>query len=99
MSRSAEPPILRALRISLAARQYDVSVAVDGASGLAAVASQRPDVVILDLGLPDMDDTEPGKGHRFTGTGTGTGTATGPEARPPDAAARAQSLPGLDCSS
>jgi hypothetical protein len=99
MSRSAEPPILRALRISLAARQYDVSVAVDGASGLAAVASQRPDVVILDLGLPDMDGTEPGMGHRFTGTGTGTGTATGPEARPPDAAARAQSLPGLDCSS
>jgi two-component system, OmpR family, KDP operon response regulator KdpE len=64
VSRSAEPPILRALRINLAARQYDVSVAVDGASGLAAVASQRPDVVILDLGLPDMDGTEVIRGVR-----------------------------------
>jgi len=59
-----EPPILRALRINLAARQYEVSVAADGASGLAAVASERPDVVILDLGLPDMDGTEVIRGVR-----------------------------------
>jgi two-component system KDP operon response regulator KdpE len=53
-----EPSILRALRINLTARNYEVSTASDGASGLAAVSRQRPDVLILDLGLPDMDGTE-----------------------------------------
>ena len=53
-----EPSILRALRINLSAREYDVSTAVDGTSGLAAVARDRPDVIILDLGLPDMDGTD-----------------------------------------
>jgi two-component system, OmpR family, KDP operon response regulator KdpE len=53
-----EPSILRALRINLTAREYEVSTASDGASGLAAVARDRPDVIILDLGLPDMDGTE-----------------------------------------
>jgi two-component system KDP operon response regulator KdpE len=53
-----EPSILRALRINLSAREYEVSTASDGASGLAAVARDRPDVIILDLGLPDMDGTE-----------------------------------------
>jgi two-component system KDP operon response regulator KdpE len=53
-----EPSILRALRINLTARKYDVLTATDGASGLAAVARDRPDVIILDLGLPDMDGTE-----------------------------------------
>jgi two-component system, OmpR family, KDP operon response regulator KdpE len=59
-----EPPILRALRINLTARKYEVTTAADGASGLAAVARDRPDVVILDLGLPDMDGTEVIKGLR-----------------------------------
>jgi two-component system, OmpR family, KDP operon response regulator KdpE len=53
-----EPSILRALRINLTARHYDVTTAADGASGLAAAARDRPDVIILDLGLPDMDGTE-----------------------------------------
>ena len=53
-----EPSILRALRINLSAREYDVSTAADGTTGLAAVARDRPDVIILDLGLPDMDGTE-----------------------------------------
>ena len=53
-----EPSILRALRINLSAREYDVSTAIDGTTGLAAVARDRPDVIILDLGLPDMDGTE-----------------------------------------
>jgi two-component system KDP operon response regulator KdpE len=53
-----EASILRALRINLTARGYDVVTADDGASGLAAVAVHRPDVVILDLGLPDMDGTD-----------------------------------------
>ncbi len=53
-----EPSILRALRINLTARRYDVTTAADGASGLKAIAQDRPDVIILDLGLPDIDGTE-----------------------------------------
>jgi len=59
-----EAPILRALRINLTARKYEVAVATDGTSGLAAMARDRPDVLILDLGLPDMDGTEVIKGVR-----------------------------------
>ena len=59
-----EPSIVRALRINLTARKYEVSTAGDGASGLAAMARDRPDVLILDLGLPDMDGTEVIKGVR-----------------------------------
>ncbi|HET6878176.1 MAG TPA: response regulator [Jatrophihabitans sp.] len=54
----------RALRINLAARHYDVSTAADGAAGLAAVARDHPDLVILDLGLPDMDGAEVIRGIR-----------------------------------
>jgi two-component system, OmpR family, KDP operon response regulator KdpE len=50
-----EPQILRTLRISLRARAYDVDVAVDGAAALNTAAKHPPDVVVLDLGLPDMD--------------------------------------------
>jgi two-component system KDP operon response regulator KdpE len=53
-----EPSILRALRINLTARNYEVSTATDGTSGLAAISRERPDAVILDLGLPDMDGTQ-----------------------------------------
>ena len=59
-----EAPILRALRINLTARKFEVITAADGASGLAAMARDRPDVLILDLGLPDMDGTEVIKGVR-----------------------------------
>jgi two-component system KDP operon response regulator KdpE len=59
-----EAPILRALKINLTARKYEVSTAADGVSGLAAMARERPDVLILDLGLPDMDGTEVIKGVR-----------------------------------
>ena len=59
-----EAPILRALKINLTARKYEVSTAADGASGLAAMARERPDVLILDLGLPDMDGTEVIRGVR-----------------------------------
>jgi len=53
-----EDAICRALRINLTARDYDVTTAADGASGLATIARERPDVVILDLGLPDMDGSD-----------------------------------------
>src|ERR1700761_8520838 len=53
-----EPQILRALRINLRARQYDVSIAASGAQALEEAAAHPPDLVILDLGLPDMDGVE-----------------------------------------
>ena len=53
-----EDAICRALRINLVARDYEVATAADGATGLATVARERPDAVILDLGLPDMDGTD-----------------------------------------
>ena len=59
-----EGSILRALRINLTARKYEVVTAADGASGLAAMARVRPDVLILDLGLPDMDGADVIKGIR-----------------------------------
>ncbi len=59
-----EAAILHALRINLTARKFEVCTAADGASGLAAMARDRPDVLILDLGLPDMDGTEVIRGVR-----------------------------------
>jgi len=50
-----EPQILRALRINLRARQYEVETALTGAGALQQAAQRPPDLVILDLGLPDMD--------------------------------------------
>ena len=56
--------LLRAMRINLTARGYDVVLAPDGATALAAATKQPPDLVIVDLGLPDMDGTEVIKGVR-----------------------------------
>jgi two-component system, OmpR family, KDP operon response regulator KdpE len=53
-----EPQILRALVINLKARKYEVDTAPDGASALRLAADRHPDVIILDLGLPDMDGVE-----------------------------------------
>ncbi|BEP15066.1 response regulator [Acidothermaceae bacterium B102] len=53
-----EAPILRALSITLTARDYTVVTAGNGADGLAAMARDHPAVVILDLGLPDMDGVD-----------------------------------------
>jgi two-component system KDP operon response regulator KdpE len=53
-----ERSIRRFLRVSLGARGYDVREAETGELGLSAVASFRPDLVILDLGLPDVDGVE-----------------------------------------
>ena len=50
-----EPQILRALRTILSANRYRVITASRGEEGLALVATQDPDIVILDLGLPDMN--------------------------------------------
>jgi two-component system KDP operon response regulator KdpE len=53
-----EPQIVRALRINLSARGYRVVTAHDGTAALRAAAETKPDVVVLDLGLPDLDGNE-----------------------------------------
>ena len=53
-----EPQILRALRINLSARGYHVLTAPDGNTALRTAADGKPDVVVLDLGLPDLDGTD-----------------------------------------
>jgi two-component system, OmpR family, KDP operon response regulator KdpE len=53
-----EPQLLRAMRINLSARRYEVVVAADGATALDLAARHAPDLVVLDLGLPDMDGTD-----------------------------------------
>ena len=53
-----ERAIRRFLRTSLAANGYVVFEATNGAEALEAVVRDRPDVMILDLGLPDIDGTE-----------------------------------------
>ncbi len=59
-----EPQILRALRINLRVRHYDVQVAANGAQALELAAKHPPDLVILDLGLPDLDGVEVIQGLR-----------------------------------
>jgi len=53
-----DPQLVRALVINLQARRYGVDAAPDGATALRLAASRQPDVVILDLGLPDMDGVD-----------------------------------------
>ncbi len=53
-----EPQIVRALRTSLPRHGYEVAAATTGEEALAEASRMRPDLVILDLGLPDMDGTE-----------------------------------------
>ena len=53
-----EPALLRALRINLRVRGYEVATASAGRQALAEARQRPPDVVVLDLGLPDLDGTE-----------------------------------------
>jgi two-component system, OmpR family, KDP operon response regulator KdpE len=59
-----EPQILRGLRTNLAARGYDVETAPDGEEALDIAARKRPDIVILDLGLPGIDGIDVIRGLR-----------------------------------
>jgi two-component system KDP operon response regulator KdpE len=64
-----DPQLSRALRITLRAAGYEVVTAPDGRAALSEAATAHPDLVILDLGLPDLDGTEVLGGLRpwFTG--------------------------------
>ena len=53
-----EPQIRRFLKTSLIAQNYEVIEAVDGAEALRLAQREKPDLMILDLGLPDMDGVE-----------------------------------------
>ena len=53
-----EPQILRALKTILGSAHFRVVSAVNGEQGIALAATQSPDVIILDLSLPDMDGIE-----------------------------------------
>ena len=50
-----DPSLLRALRVGLKAGGHDVVTAIDGEQGLTQTAVSAPDIIILDLGLPDLD--------------------------------------------
>ncbi|MGB8996380.1 MAG: response regulator [Pseudonocardiaceae bacterium] len=53
-----DPQLRRALQINLTARGYTVLTAPDGTTALHAAAHDHPDVIVLDLGLPDLAGTE-----------------------------------------
>ena len=53
-----EPHLLRALSMNLSGRGYQVSSSTTGVGALNLVSTHRPDVLILDLGLPDIDGLE-----------------------------------------
>ena len=65
-----DPTIHRHLREALAAEGYEVADASDGAQALAALAVTAPDLVLLDLGLPDMDGVDLCRVIRRTVPGT-----------------------------
>ncbi|MFC9087100.1 response regulator [Nocardiopsis dassonvillei] len=59
-----DPQILRALRVTLRARGYDIVVATNGADALNTAVDQRPDLYVIDLGMPHLDGVEVIEGLR-----------------------------------
>lgn len=59
-----DEPLLRALAMNLTARGYDVLQATTGTRALAVAANEHPDLLLLDLGLPDLDGTDVIRGVR-----------------------------------
>jgi two-component system, OmpR family, KDP operon response regulator KdpE len=59
-----DPQLLRAMRITLHARGHEVITAATGRKALSEAAAARPDLVVLDLGLPDLDGVEVIQGLR-----------------------------------
>lgn len=50
-----DPDLVRALRLRLRANDYDITTASDGYSAIATAHKERPDLIVLDLGLPVGD--------------------------------------------
>ena len=50
-----DPSLVRTLQINLRARGYEVLIARDGRTALQVAAEETPDILVLDLGLPDLD--------------------------------------------
>ncbi|WP_212912074.1 response regulator [Streptomyces sp. TS71-3] len=59
-----DPQLVRALRINLQVRTFEVQEARDGRTALRLAAAHEPDVIVLDLGLPDMDGVDVIRGLR-----------------------------------
>ncbi len=59
-----ERALLRALAMNLTARGYEVIEAATGTRALAAAAAEEPDVILLDLGLPDLSGLDVIRGVR-----------------------------------
>ncbi|WP_201614314.1 response regulator [Gulosibacter hominis] len=59
-----DPQLLRALRITLAAKGYEIVTAVDGKAAVAAAIDEKPDIYVLDLGMPQLDGIEVIQGIR-----------------------------------
>jgi two-component system KDP operon response regulator KdpE len=59
-----DPQILRALRITLSARGYDVLTAIDGREALRLTADKHPDIIVVDLGMPGLTGIEVIQGVR-----------------------------------
>ena len=59
-----EPAILRTMQVNLKSRGYEVVLATTGAAALIEAAQRRPDLVLLDLGLPGMDGLDVIRGLR-----------------------------------
>ncbi|MCR2764454.1 response regulator transcription factor [Microbacterium sp. zg.B48] len=53
-----DPQLVRALQITLSAHGYEVVVAADGHAAVALAARERPDLVMLDLGMPHLDGVQ-----------------------------------------
>ncbi|RAY13803.1 DNA-binding response regulator [Actinomadura craniellae] len=59
-----DPQILRTVSLNLRARQYEVAAVPDGGQALARAATWHPDLIVLDLGLPDLDGVHVIRGLR-----------------------------------
>ena len=53
-----EPAVRRFLRVTLAAQSYNILEATTGQEALATAAKDKPDIIVLDIGLPDIDGVE-----------------------------------------
>lgn len=59
-----DPQILRALRITLRARGYEIITALNGTEAVNAAIEHRPDIFMLDLGMPELDGIQVIQGLR-----------------------------------